>query len=161
MWLQLRTTFWESVAIGLFMTLLVIVSFQVSHFLGEARHSPSLVLQPAYRLSELVPEINPKDSSKHSFPGDHALVLFMVSICIWFFAGRERGMLAIGISSLEVFPRLVGGAHWLTDILVGALSTALIATSLTLALPLYALAIRWIYRQLECHLRARFPTGWK
>lgn len=160
MWSSLKTAFWESVAIGLFMTLLVLVAFQTAHLLSGDRMSPSLTLEPVNRLSQLVPEINPKDSSKNSFPGDHALVLFIVSICIWFFTGPKRGFLAVFISSLEIFPRLVGGAHWFTDIFVGALSTALIATSIALATPLYAPVCRWFYRKLEQVVRPRIPLGW-
>ena len=39
------------------------------------RLSPTLVLEPAYRISKLVPYIRAKDESTESFPGDHAAIL--------------------------------------------------------------------------------------
>lgn len=87
--------------------------------------SPSLVLSPAIRLSEIFPEIPLKDASGSSFPGDHASVLFawtgfvLVSRRCW------ASCLAGCIPLLLVLPRLFSGAHWLSDQLVGGLVVAI------------------------------------
>ncbi|MCP4042235.1 MAG: phosphatase PAP2 family protein [Gammaproteobacteria bacterium] len=100
------------------------------------RTSPSLVLEPALRLSELVPWAHPKDASSTSFPGDHSAVLFMIMTFIWRYAGWRYGALAVVLALLGSLPRLVGGAHWLTDGLVGAGFIAMVSMSIALATPL-------------------------
>ncbi len=102
------------------------------------RSSPSLVIDGAIRLSEEIPWIVTKDHSSKSFPGDHSLVLMMLLPFFWVYAGSAWG---IGYSALTVIfslPRLVSGAHWLTDDLVGSGAIALFSMSLLLATPLHS-----------------------
>ncbi|MES9875147.1 MAG: phosphatase PAP2 family protein [Candidatus Sedimenticola sp. PURPLELP] len=84
------------------------------------RKSPSLVLEPVYRLSELVPDIKAKDASGSSFPGDHGTVVFIWLGFIFTFASRKHGIAAVLLCILILLPRLVSGAHWITDNLVGS-----------------------------------------
>jgi Kdo2-lipid A phosphotransferase len=107
----------------------------VLRVLGYHRASPSLVLSPVYRLSELVPEIHAKDASPWSFPGDHGLVLFAVALLLTY---QTRGWTRWGawMAALACsLPRLLSGAHWATDILVGSLSIALVTMGWFLGSP--------------------------
>jgi len=126
------------------------------------RPSPTLVLPDALRLSELVPWLPTKDSSGASFPGDHGAALVLFTSFIWFFAGRRHGMVALGVSLFFVWPRLVGGAHWLSDLLVGSSFVSLVTLSLLLATPVHSFAIN-VLRRLSDPLATWFirVTGWK
>jgi membrane-associated phospholipid phosphatase len=89
------------------------------------RPSPTLAVSGATRLTTLLPEVRTKDSSKASFPSDHALVAFWVGLFFWTRGARRHKLAAAGLAVLAVLPRLVGGAHWLTDVAVGGLCLAL------------------------------------
>jgi membrane-associated phospholipid phosphatase len=108
----------------LFLMLIIreLLDFFVAYF-EFSRVSPSMVLE-TIRLSVLYPEINLKDSSSESFPGDHAAVLF-----VWFgfFVSRVKRFrfLALLMVLFFLIPRLISGAHWLSDVLVGGLGIAL------------------------------------
>lgn len=100
------------------------------------RPSPSLVLEPVYRLSELVPHIKAKDASYSSFPGDHGIVTMIWIGSIWFFASWRWGVAATLIGTLILLPRMVAGAHWLSDNLVGSSLLALLMVAWILCTPL-------------------------
>lgn len=100
------------------------------------RASPSLVLEPVFRLSELVPQIKAKDASPGSFPGDHGIVTMIWVGCIWFFASWRWGLAATLFGSLILLPRMVAGAHWLSDNLVGSSLLALLMVAWILCTPL-------------------------
>lgn len=100
------------------------------------RFSPSLVLEPAYRLSELVPQIKAKDASYSSFPGDHGIVIIIWAGSIWFFANWRWGLIATLIGALILLPRMVAGAHWLSDNLVGSSLLGLLMLAWILCTPL-------------------------
>ncbi len=106
------------------------------------RASPTLVMDDVVRLSQVVPAA--KDFSPKSFPGDHGYVL----ICLaGFFALASAPRYALVAFSIAVFfslPRLIGGAHWLTDIVVGSGVKALLTTGWLLATPLWDRLADWI-----------------
>lgn len=95
-----------------------------------SRRSPSLMLEPVQLLSELVPELDPKDRSRNSFPGDHALVSFWVLAYFVTHAPRKYGIIAAVLATCASIPRLVGGAHWLTDIVIGSVAVILMSFGL-------------------------------
>ncbi len=101
-----------------------------------SRASPSLLLEPAIRLSELYPNIELKDHSASSFPGDHGIVVLIWLSCIWFYASWRWGLLAIVVTLLILLPRMVVGAHWLTDNLVGSAALVLLMDAWILCTPL-------------------------
>jgi membrane-associated phospholipid phosphatase len=81
--------------------------------------SPSLVLEPVARLPELVPWMEAKWESKNSFPGDHAVAAFAFVGLSFILMDRKTAWLAALFGLLYSVPRLVSGAHWLSDELVG------------------------------------------
>jgi len=103
---------------------------------GLSRSSPSLQLDSVIRLSELYPNLSLKDSSGASFPGDHAAVLITwLGYCLFF----VRNIWSLSAVLLMIFfslPRLIAGAHWLSDVLVGGVSIALITLAFGLYTPL-------------------------
>jgi len=132
-------------AVGVVMLVSVVLAIQVSKtFLDGARAGPSVSLEPSIRLSEFVTTFEFKDFSYDSFPGDHGIALIMFTTMIWFFAGRAYGLIMLALSAFMLLPRLVVGAHWLTDHLVGAAFVSLIALSWILATPLHRLAVNWL-----------------
>lgn len=113
-------------------------------FFDIDRRSPTRVLDDVFRLSELVPWIDAKDGSGHSFPGDHCLFLMMLAIFLWRSAGWHHGL--AGGAAVVVFsmPRLVGGAHWLTDDLIGSSVVALLVMGVFYGTPIHRVATGWI-----------------
>lgn len=100
------------------------------------RPSPSLQIDGLMRLSELYPDLHLKDASGNSFPGDHAGVLMVwLGYCLFFVRNIWcwAAFLMVIVFSL---PRLITGAHWLSDVLVGGVSIALISLAFGLYTPL-------------------------
>jgi membrane-associated phospholipid phosphatase len=96
-----------------------------------------------------------KVGSSNSFPGDHATVLmFIGSFLIWRLRSWYGWAAALGMIAFAL-PRLAGGGHWLSDILVGSFSFFLFFFPLVLFQPvrermmavLHKPAL-WIYRKL-------------
>jgi putative acetyltransferase len=105
------------------------------------RASPTLEREEAVRLNEEITWIEFKIASPLSFPGDHDIFLFMLAIFFWYYGGRRYGLpYAVG-TIIFTLPRMVVGAHWLTDNLVGAGFIALGSMSLLLATPLASILL--------------------
>ncbi len=121
---------------------------EVAELLGLVGPSPSLLYEPAYRLSELVPELATKDHSKESFPGDHAAVLLT-----WAFYLLARGigpgsLAALAVAFLLMLPRLVAGAHAISDVLVGGVFVATLTMGLGYCSPYHGRAAAWLAARL-------------
>ena len=117
------------------------------------RASPSLTVDGAVRLNDLFPDWSRdwhmKDASGRSFPGDHASILLIWAMFLSLFARGWRRWLVWWLAFLFMLPRLVSGAHWLSDMLVGGLFLALTAIGWGLYTP---------YAARACSLMERFGT---
>lgn len=134
----------QRTAAGILILLAVTLAIQVSkNFLDYGRPGPSTTLEPSILLSQLVSGFEFKDTSGNSFPGDHGIALIMFTSLLWFFAGRTYGMIMALIAAFLMLPRMVVGAHWLTDNLVGSAYISLFALSWLLATPVHAWLVRW------------------
>lgn len=129
---------------AIFLFTLVMIEFSNGTLEELKRHSASMVLEPVYRLTELVPDINAKDYSASSFPGDHATVLLMFTGYFWFAAGWRYGVIVALIALLFSMPRVVGGAHWFTDDVVGSGSIALVGLAWFFGTPLHRMVQGWM-----------------
>ena len=128
----------------------------VHETLHYSRPSPTLMLDDTLRLSQLVPSIKAKDASPACFPGDHAFVLLTVTSFFWYVGRRRDALLATLIAAMFALPRLVSGAHWATDVLIGGGTAALLAGSWAFATPLcHRLAT--LLHPLVCAVAARVP----
>lgn len=105
------------------------------------RDSPSLVFDSPVMLSNTIDWLKIKDSSRWSFPGDHALIILQWAAFMTMFAGRRLGIIAYISSMFFILPRLVAGAHWVSDALCGSLPLALIIVAWATCTPLYQLVV--------------------
>ena len=113
------------------------------------RYSPSLIFDSLPRLADQVSWIKVKWGSKASFPSDHATtaVMFVVDFLLL----SKRRSLLITVCLYGAFlccPRMVAGAHWLTDILCGSIAVVLIIFSWALYTPFAAFCIKKIHKSL-------------
>lgn len=101
-----------------------------------SRLSPTLELPDSQRLSELTPWIRTKDVSRGSFPGDHGLILFTLTLYGWRLLEPWARWSTAAAAVLFTLPRLMSGAHWLTDILCGSIPVGLFTVGLYVGLGL-------------------------
>ena len=83
------------------------------------RLSPTGVFDSPFLLSENVPWLNVKDISSKSFPGDHATTALLFGLSYCRFVGGRLGVAALIYACFLCLPRLMTGAHWLSDLVVG------------------------------------------
>ncbi len=142
----------------LVIAMLALLMVQLGKALPIEKLSPTSIYPEALRLSELVREIATKDSSGDSFPGDHGVALFIFAggACIYLPAGQR---IAVVLASLFfVMPRLVSGAHWLSDVLVGAVSLGVLGLAWFLFTPIRSLTdLRFV--PLLAHWIQRLTPG--
>lgn len=131
---------------------------------GWQRQSPSRVLDGAVRLGQIFPEMKKyarmKDSSPRSFPGDHASVLILWALFLVPFARRGWAAFIIFIAALFSFPRMIAGAHWFSDVMMGAIFLAMLAYAWGYCTPILHwvnLLLERIARPIIVQLR-RFPV---
>jgi membrane-associated phospholipid phosphatase len=137
------------IAIGILMIVSVVLMLQFGKWIPIERPCGTIVYPEALRLSELVPHIDTKDMSDDSFPGDHGLVLLLYAGFILYNLPRSYGLLALLLMVIFTIPRLMSGAHWLSDELVGAVGLGLSSLSWILATPLHDRVVN----RLEAKLR--------
>jgi membrane-associated phospholipid phosphatase len=125
------------IAVGTVLFLTLVVALQTGKAIPIERPSATAVFENALRLTELVPEIDTKDYSSDSFPGDHGVVLLVCAVFIARHLPAGYGLLAALFAVAFTLPRLMSGAHWLTDELVGAVSLCMLLLSWLFATPLY------------------------
>ena len=123
------------VAMGIVMLLGALAINQFGHLLPVSRPSPTLMVEGALRVTE-ISAIPTKDSSSDSFPGDHALFLMIFAGFALRYLPRWAGVISVLMVPLFSAPRILAGAHWLTDVYVGALCLALLCLPLLLLTPL-------------------------
>lgn len=115
-------------AIGITMLLTAVVVNQLGHQIPVSHPSPSLTFQQVVRAGELT-GIHTKDGSNDSFPGDHGMMLIIFACFMWRYFGLNAFIKSLFIVILFSLPRLMSGAHWLSDITVGSLSVVLVCVS--------------------------------
>ncbi len=118
-------------------------------FIHVSRKSPTMVDKEAFRLGSVIDWIKVKDHSRKSFPGDHATTATLFACLIFYLMGKRAGLLATLYAIFFCLPRLIAGAHWLTDDLIGSGSIAIIATSLAFGTPFANWAITAIENGLN------------
>lgn len=106
------------------------------------RPSPSMVLEPFYDLREAFPHKRPKTSAHSSFPSDHGIAVLVYGIIFWVISRRPWQIAILAIAPFFILPRMIGGAHWFTDVFVGGLWFALVISSLIIHTPFFAWATR-------------------
>ncbi len=124
-------------ALGVFQLAIPFLLHPIIHVLiGYKRYSPTLAVDGALWLTKLVPWLNAKDISITSFPGDHAYILISSAIVFWYLGPRRTAITFSVLAFIFVIPRLIGGAHWFTDDVIGGAVPALFTVSWLFATPL-------------------------
>ena len=116
------------------------------------RVSPSLIVTPCVRVSHEITWLKIKDSTHSCFPGGHAVTLLFFAASYTFFAGRKLGAYAIGYALFRCLPRMILGAHWLSDIMVGSCTVVLLSLSWMLCTPFHM----WLSGHIEWALKNVF-----
>lgn len=147
--LQLRRALLVFIAL-LVVTLLVRTLFtRFIDGLGLQHASPSVALADDFSLSAAFPAIERileiKDRSSRSFPGDHASVLLLWAAFLSLFTRGKRLLWVWLVCVFLLLPRLVAGAHWLSDNLVGGGFVVMQTLAWGYCTPLG----RWIYHLLS------------
>lgn len=99
--------------------------------------SPTLVVDDSVRLSQEIPWMAIKDDSSYSFPGDHGTTAILFASAFTYLAGWRVGLLAGLYAAFLCIPRLITGAHWLTDVLIGSGTIAMVCLSWAFCTPLF------------------------
>ncbi len=84
------------------------------------RESPTLVVDGSVRLSEQISWLHVKDDSTKSFPGDHGTTALLFAASYFLLAGWRLGIWALFYGIFLCLPRLITGAHWLSDVIIGS-----------------------------------------
>jgi membrane-associated phospholipid phosphatase len=106
--------------------------------LSIPRLSPTKVVDDSVRLSQEIPWMKIKDGSSKSFPGDHGTTALLFATSFSYLAGWRLGILASLYAAFLCMPRLVTGAHWLSDVLVGSGTITMIFLSWAFCTPLFS-----------------------
>lgn len=114
-------------------------------FIHMPRKSPTMVDKEAFRLGSVIEWAKIKDHSRKSFPGDHATTATLFACLIFHLMGKRAGLVATLYALFFCLPRLIAGAHWLTDNLIGSASIAIVFTSLAFGTPF----ANWVITMLE------------
>ncbi|MET0084371.1 MAG: phosphatase PAP2 family protein [Sedimenticola sp.] len=132
------------VAVGLVLVCAIVIAALIgTQLIPVERPSATAMFPEALRLSELTPWIKTKDYSGDSFPGDHGVVLMMCAGFLFWHLPRSYGILACIFAVLFTLPRLMSGAHWLTDEIVGAVAVDTLVMGWFFATPLQARLLAW------------------
>ena len=137
--------------IGVTMLLSAIVMKQFDRLLTIDRVSASVYFEQLYHNVNFVSELSgwpSKDRSASSFPGDHGMMLLIFVAFMWKYMGKTAFYKALAVFVIFSFPRIMGGAHWFTDIFVGSLSFALIILSWILLSPAADIVIDWLEKKV-------------
>ena len=144
------------IAIGLTMLIAAVIAKQFDMAMSFHRLSPTsyfrAAAQPVLRVSELT-GWPAKDASGTSFPGDHAMMLLIFTWFMLRYFGKRTFLASLAVFLLFSLPRVMSGAHWLTDIVVGAGSICAIVLSWLLLTPASDWLVWRLTRLLARHRR--------
>lgn len=126
------------ICMGITMLLTAVIAKQVAMTLDFDRPSPTLHFsalgENVLYVSKLT-EWPAKDWSKSCFPGDHGMCLIIFCVYMLRYFGLKSFLAGILITVLFSLPRVMSGAHWVSDIAVGAVTVNLVVLSWILLTP--------------------------
>jgi Kdo2-lipid A phosphotransferase len=130
--------------VGIFFTKQLLGPFL--HTLDFRRESPSLLYSNTIMLSEAIPWLKIKDIAPSCFPGDHAEIVLNWNAFIFFFCGWRYGLYASLWTVFFILPRLIAGAYWFSDAVVGSISIICVLMAWATATPLYGHGMNLLYK---------------
>ncbi|MFM8453670.1 MAG: phosphatase PAP2 family protein [Gammaproteobacteria bacterium] len=78
--------------------------------------SPSLVIQPAIKLSIVLQNTQIKDASYHSFPSGHAFSMLYWGLFSAYLMRPTLAKISLFLAFFFSLPRIFSGAHWVSDV---------------------------------------------
>jgi len=127
--------------------LLSVNRYLLTEILRLRRLSPSVALDDGFRLSHFVTWLKIKETHHACFPSDHATTnLFFLMMMLRFHTKRWI-IAAFFVALLFTLPRMVLGAHWLTDTIIGSLSIVVLSTTLLFDTGLFDRLKTLVFRQ--------------
>jgi Kdo2-lipid A phosphotransferase len=138
----------ESLFVILFAATVIILSknFIFGSLFHINRKSPTLIVDTFTYLPEKITWLKVKAKSYKSFPGDHATTA-LLSIVGFFYVARKNRKIQVLTTLYGIFlilPRMIVGAHWISDTLLGSGSTVLLFSLWAFCTPFASLSIRGI-----------------
>ncbi|MEM6049324.1 phosphatase PAP2 family protein [Erwinia sp. P7711] len=134
-------------AIGIAMLICAVVLNQLGHLIPVSHPSPTKFFPDVNHVTKLT-GIPAKDASADSFPGDHGMMLMIFACFMLRYFTRRAFMIAVAIVIVFASPRIMIGAHWFTDVVVGSLSVVLVGMSWCLLTPISDYLVNALYRHL-------------
>ncbi|MGR9108500.1 MAG: phosphatase PAP2 family protein [Gammaproteobacteria bacterium] len=116
--------------------LAILVGTRIGHLMPVERPSATMIYPDVFRLSEWARGFETKDISHSTFPGDHGMVALIGYGYAFHYLQRPYALAALLAGLVIVMPRLVGGAHWLSDETVGAGFVGILVLSWSFYTPL-------------------------
>ena len=126
------------ICMGVTMLLTAVIAKQFNMTFDFDRPSPTLHFtalgENVLYVSKLT-DWPAKDWSKSCFPGDHGMCLIIFCVYMLRYFGVKSFLIGLVITVLFSMPRVMSGAHWVSDIAVGAVTVNLIVLSWMLLTP--------------------------
>jgi membrane-associated phospholipid phosphatase len=118
----------------------------VRNYFCITRVSPSLIIENSLHLTQEIPWLAIKEATKSSFPGDHGTTALLFAASYAYFARWKLGLLASLYAAFLCLPRMIVGAHWLSDVIIGSGCVTLFFLSWAFCTPFAEWCIRHIER---------------
>lgn len=150
--------------LGIGFTMLItagLVNEFVRNLITYTHASPTVLYPEANRVSQFV-HFATKDHAGSSFPGDHGIMAMIFASFMLTFGDRITRIASVIIVLCAVTPRIMVGAHWLSDIFVGSLSIVLLLLPWVLCTPIArrsSAAISGLAERAMIAIRGRQPRS--
>ncbi|MGH8549806.1 MAG: phosphatase PAP2 family protein [Methylococcales bacterium] len=135
-WRNGRASWYWHTAVLSVTVIAVLIGTRIGHLIPAERPSGTMLYNGVFRLNEWASGFETKDISYSTFPGDHGMVALIGYGYAFHYLGRGYALAAFVAALFVVMPRLVGGAHWLSDELVGAGFVGILVLSWSFYTPL-------------------------
>jgi Kdo2-lipid A phosphotransferase len=128
----------------------------VFDYIQYARPSCTYILEHTVRVSDAIPWLKVKDTARSCFPSTHAEILLKWMLFVTFFCGKRYVPIALFWMLVFIFPRLIVGAHWLSDAVAGSLPIALMLFAIATCTPIYGYTMNFLLKVTNTILE-KFP----
>lgn len=153
-WRNGRATWAWHAAVVSVTVIAVLIGTRIGHMIPVERPSATMLNQDTFRLNHWASGFETKDISYSTFPGDHGMVALIGFGYAFHYLGSWQALAAFGAGLVILMPRLVSGAHWLSDELVGAGFVGI----LVLSWSFYTPAADHLVGRLERYWRKVWPV---
>ena len=140
------------ICMGVTMLLTAVIAKQFNMTFDFDRPSPTLHFSALGENVLYVSKLTDwpaKDWSKSCFPGDHGMCLIIFCVYMLRYFGVKSFLIGLVITVLFSMPRIMSGAHWVSDIAVGAVTVNLIVLSWMLLTPASDFVISMLMKLLR------------